>query len=61
MVRGQVHSESTGAHLRDLFNRFGSNFETIIIEDPTQVWPSSVYLFVRNLMLFSRGVSSTVF
>ena len=38
VVRGQVHSESTGAHLHDLFVRFGSSFETVVVEDLTQVW-----------------------
>ena len=37
IVRGQVHSESTGAHLRKLFVRFGSSFETVVVEDLTQV------------------------
>ena len=37
VVRGQVHSESTGAHLRSLFNRFGPSFEIVVVEDLTQV------------------------
>jgi len=49
IVRGQVDSESTGEHLRGLFNRFGSSFETVVVEDPIQVCPLLLRIYsLRN-------------
>jgi len=54
-VRGQVHSESTGAYLRNLFDRFGSNFETVVVKDLTQVWSSPLHVYLLGILCYSPG------
>lgn len=54
-VRGQVHSESAGVHLRNLFERFGSSFETVVVEDLTQVSSSLLRVDLLGISCYYSG------
>jgi hypothetical protein len=36
-VRGTVHSEAKGAHLKMLFDKYGDKLELVVVEDITKV------------------------